>query len=83
MGTVRLSCPPPLVVLRKPDGRLRVCVDHTRLNKYVRRPTHPVRTPKDAVSQIDSDTVYFSCFDATNGYFQIPTTKQANTSRSL
>lgn len=53
-------------------GKLRVCVDHTKLNRYVRRPTHLVRTPRDAVSEIDSDTVYFSCFDAANGYFQIP-----------
>jgi hypothetical protein len=61
----------PLVVLRKSDGKLRVCVDHTKLNRYVRRPSHPVR-PRDAVSEIDSDAVYFSCFDAVNGYFQIP-----------
>jgi hypothetical protein len=62
----------PLVVLRKQDGIQRVCVDHTRLNRYVRRPTHPVRTTRDAVSEVDSDAIYFSCFDATNGYFQIP-----------
>ena len=49
-----------------------MCVDHTKLNRYVRRPTHPVRTPRDAVSEIDSDAVYFSCFDAAKGYFQIP-----------
>lgn len=47
-----------------------MCVDHNRLNRYVRRPTYPVRTPRDAVSEIDSETVYFSCFDATNGYFK-------------
>ena len=40
----------PLVVIQKPKGGLRLCVDLTRLNKHVRRPTHPLRTPRDSSS---------------------------------
>ena len=36
----------PLVVVAKRDGTPRICVDLTKLNKYVRRPLHPTQTPK-------------------------------------
>jgi hypothetical protein len=62
----------PLVVTRKSDGSLRICVDHTRLNRFVRRPTHPTRAPRDAVAEITGDAKFFSTFDAANGYYQIP-----------
>jgi hypothetical protein len=61
----------PLVITRKSDGSLRICVDHTKLNRHVQRPTHPTRTPRDAVAEISGDATYFSTFDAANGYFQI------------
>ena len=78
---------PPLVVMRKPDSSIRVCVDLTKLNHHVQtqpscvdltklnhhvqRPTHPTRTPRD-VAEIDGQARFFSTFDATNGYFQFP-----------
>jgi hypothetical protein len=62
----------PLVVIRGPGGKLRICIDHTRLNKFVQRPTHPTRTPYDAVAEIDSEIRFFTSFDAVNGYYQIP-----------
>lgn len=62
----------PLVVIRGPGGKLQICVDHTRLNKFVKRPTHPTRTPRDAVAEIDSECRFFTSFDAVNGYYQIP-----------
>ena len=73
--------------MRKPDSSIRVCVDLTKLNHHVQtqpscvdltklnhhvqRPTHPTRTPRD-VAEIDGQARFFSTFDATNGYFQIP-----------
>jgi hypothetical protein len=62
----------PLVVARKPDNSIRICVDHTKLNQHVHRPTYPTRTPRDAVAEIAGDAQFFSTFDAANGYFQIP-----------
>ncbi len=50
----------PLVVIRNAKtGKIRICVDHTRLNKFVLRPTHPTRTPRDAVAEVDSESRYF------------------------
>ncbi len=60
-----------LVVARKVDNSLRLCVDPTRLNRHVRRPTHPTRTPRDAVAEISGDAKFFTTFHAANGYFQI------------
>jgi hypothetical protein len=62
----------PLVVARKPDNSIPICVDHTKLNQHVRRPTYPTRTPRDAVAEIAGNAQFFSTFDAANGYFQIP-----------
>lgn len=62
----------PLVVIHSASGKLRLCVDHTRLNKFVQRPTHPTRTPRDAVAEIDIECRFFISFDAVNGYYQTP-----------
>lgn len=58
-----------LVVVRKPNGKLRIYVYHTCLNRFVLRPTHPTRTPRDAVSKIDSEAIFYSCFEAANAYY--------------
>ena len=46
-------------------------MDLTKLNKFVRRPIHPMKTPKDAVSNIKHGSRYFSSLDAKQGYWQI------------
>ncbi len=54
----------PLVVIRNAKtGKIRICVDHKRLSKFVLRPTHPTRTPRDAVAEVDSESRYFTSFD--------------------
>lgn len=42
----------PLVVELKGNGTVRICVDLSKLNCHVRRPLHPLVTPKDAVSSV-------------------------------
>jgi hypothetical protein len=62
----------PLVAIRGSSGEICICVNHTKLNKFVMRPTHPTRTSRDAVAEIDDYTKFFSSFDAANGYYQTP-----------
>lgn len=63
----------PLVVVRNANsGQLRICVDHTLLNKFVLQPMHLTRTPRDAVAKIDSECRYLTSCDAVNRYYQIP-----------
>ena len=50
---------------------LRLVVDFTGLNKYVRRRHWPFPSCQDVMDQIDSDSKYFATMDCTAGYHQI------------
>ena len=57
----------PLVIVPKTKG-LRIVIDFTKLNDFVRRPTHPLVTPKDAVSSVPPGSRFFTTVDAASGY---------------
>ena len=42
----------PLVIVPKPNGDVRLCVDLTKLNKFLDRPIHPITAPQDAINNI-------------------------------
>ena len=67
----------PMVVVEKPGGGIRICVDLTKLNKYVKRPTHPGPSPQEVVSDIPPNQKFFTTLDAIKGYWQIPLTKES------
>ena len=62
----------PLVVVPKKNGKVRVCVDFTNLNKYVVRTDHPLVSPANALTYVDPVARFFSVMDATCGYHQVP-----------
>ena len=62
----------PMIVVQKPGGGIRICVDLSKLNKFVKRPTHPGASPKEVVSDIPLHQKYFSTMDAIKGYWQVP-----------
>ena len=70
--TVATDWTHPLVVVNKPNGKLRICVDLTRLNAHVKRPLHPLISPRDAVASISNHAKFYNTFEAKNGYWQIP-----------
>ena len=59
------------VVVKKPTGDLRICLDPTDLNKYIARPVCNSNT-LDEVSFKLKDAKFFLVFDATKGYFHMP-----------
>ena len=67
----------PLVVVPKPKGGVRLCVDLTKLNKHVKRPFYPMRTPRDVIASITPGCKFFTTLDATKGYWQIPLAEAA------
>ena len=69
-------CHPIVLVPKKGSSEMRLTVDLRRLNDQVRRPTHPARTPHDAVAAIGKAT-YFTTLDARHGYWQVPLSDSA------
>ena len=69
-------CHQIVAVARRADNNatgssgMRLTVDLTHLNKYVRRGAHPVCTPQDAVAGIGTGSRFFTKLDARSGYFQ-------------
>ncbi len=61
----------PIVVVPKKDGGIRMCVDLTKLNKYVKRPVNPQPTPFEVVRKLPKGKKHLAVFDALKGYHQI------------
>ena len=59
-----------LVLVEKPDGSLRICIDPKELNKAIKRPHYAHPTAEDILSQM-SGAKYFTKLDASNAYWQI------------
>ena len=59
-----------LVLVEKPDGSLRICIDPKELNKAIKRHHYAHPTAEDILSQM-SGAKYFTKLDASNAYWQI------------
>ena len=60
-----------MVVVPKSDGKVRICVDLTRLNQSVHRERHPLPAMDQVLAQLAGATV-LSKLDANSGFWQIP-----------
>ena len=69
----------PMVVTPKPNGKVRVCVDLTKLNEYVQRENHPLPSVDLTLGKL-AGAKYFTKLDANSGFWQI---KLAESSRPL
>ena len=59
-----------LVLVEKPNGKLRVCLDPRPLNQAIKRHHYRLPTTEEIISQM-SGARFFSKLDASNGYWQI------------
>ena len=59
------------VVVRKPSGKLRVCLDPTDLNPHIIHPVCNSNTLDDIVHKL-CKAKYMACFDALKGLFHVP-----------
>ena len=60
----------PLVVVPKPDGDIRVCVDMRRANEAIERERHPIPTIEEVLHDLNGSTV-FSKLDLKWGFHQV------------
>ena len=60
-----------LVIVKKPNGSLRICLDPTDLNKDIIRPVCNSQTMDDVVHRLKG-AKFFTVFDTSKGFFHIP-----------
>ena len=78
LGVIEPSSSPyasPIVLVRKPDGTNRVCVDFRKLNKITVFDPEPMPQISQIFSKLKGDR-FFSTFDVTKGYWSIPMREQ-------
>ena len=66
-----------MVVVRKKNGRVRICIDPTDLNKAIRREHYPMSTIEDIATRLHGSRI-FSTLDANSGYFQVKLSDQSS-----
>ena len=74
MGVIEKSTSPycsPVVLVSKPDGSVRFCIDYRALNKITVFDSEPIPDMDELFSQL-SQAKYFAKIDLTKGYWQIP-----------
>ena len=59
------------VIVKKPNGSLRICLDPTDLNKEIVRPVCNSRTMDDIIEKL-TGAKYFAVFDTCKGFFHVP-----------
>ena len=59
-----------LVVVQKPNGKVRVCLDPRDLNKAIQREHYPMKTVEEVAAEL-SDAKVFSVPDATSGFWHM------------
>lgn len=57
-----------LVIVRKPSGDLRICMDPTHLNKAIQRPHYQTPTVEEITANLHGAKV-FSVLDAKDGFW--------------
>ena len=77
-GVIRKSSSPwasPIVIVRKPDGDLRLCVDYRKVNNITKVDAYQI--PRiDEVFDVINGAQYFSTLDIASMYWQIPVRPQ-------
>ena len=61
----------PIVLVPKPDGSTRLCVDFRKVNKYTNTDSFPLPHIEDLVKRVGR-AKFLTKIDMTRGYWQVP-----------
>jgi len=78
-GVIQASQSPwsaPLVLVKKPTGEWRICVDYRALNNITTKDAYPLPRIDDSYLQLQG-AKYFTSLDLQNGYWQFPLAKDS------
>ena len=59
-----------MVIVTKPNGKLRICIDPRDLNKAIKREYYPMKTIEEVSTRMQNAKV-FSVLDASSGFWQV------------
>ena len=62
----------PMVLVRKPNGNIRVCIDQTKLNNQTNREFHELPSVDETLAKLGSQCKFMAKLDANSGYWQLP-----------
>ncbi|PIK36839.1 Retrovirus polyprotein [Apostichopus japonicus] len=65
----------PVVLVRKKDGKLRLCVDYRALNNKTRKDAYPLPRIEEALDALKG-AKYFCSLDLSHGYYQVPVAEE-------
>ena len=85
MGVIEKSCAAyasPVVMVKKPNGSTRVCIDCRKLNSATVFDPEPMPTAEKIFAKLAGDQ-YFSKFDLSKGYWQVPVREKIGMSPRL
>ena len=74
LGIIRASMSPwasPVVIVPKPDGTIRFCMDYRKVNKVTKMDAYPIPSMERMIEKV-AFAKYISTIDLTKGFWQIP-----------
>lgn len=66
-----------LVIIEKPNGALRICLDPRDLNKAIKREHHIIPTADEIISNLEGKHI-FSVLDLKDGFWQVPLDEESS-----
>ncbi|UYV61211.1 K02A2.6-like [Cordylochernes scorpioides] len=67
----------PMVVVKKPNGDVRICIDPRKLNYWIKRERYVMPSPEEVLALIQKANIY-TVLDAKYAFWQIPLTDEAS-----
>ena len=61
----------PIVVAMKPSGRIRLCIDLTKLNRATKRELYQLDSTVETLAKLGDECKVMSKLDANSGYWQM------------
>jgi hypothetical protein len=72
----------PIVLIPKPDGSLRFCIEYRKLNEVTKRDSYPLPRMDDCLDSLWAATI-FTTLDANSGYWQLEVADEDKDKTSL